>query len=146
LPDLSNAMPLGLQSEDCVTVALEHVPFTDGPVANVVWPITSEALIPVENGDLNSRILLFVPSTTQRSPEESKAISRGPLKLLCVGAGAGVPAMESERVKFGQPITRDAFMPLVSVGSLCALIMVMKELENKNKREIAKTKNSLWER
>ena len=62
-PDESKASPPGLKSPVCVVLF--------PPVVKLVWPRTTEALIPFEKGGLNSRILLFNRSITQRSPEES---------------------------------------------------------------------------
>jgi hypothetical protein len=65
------------------------------------WPITSDALSPIEKGGVNSRTRLLSCSTTHRLPEESNAEPNGVQSPLCVVEHVPV-------VKLDWPITSDA--------------------------------------
>jgi hypothetical protein len=107
LPEESNAKPDGPQSPLCV---VEHV-----LVVKLDWPITSDALSPLEKGGLNSSIRLLKSSVAHRLPEESNATpeDKTPPKdkqsPLCVVEHVLV-------VKFGWPITSDALSPIEKGG------------------------------
>src|SRR5277367_6457677 len=49
------------------------------------WPSATLALIPVENGGLNSSVRLLPPSTTQRFPPASKLTPKGSESVLAFG-------------------------------------------------------------